>query len=52
MSLSSLNFDVLQYLMKFLNPVDRFNLILSEILKEEFENVNKGIDPRQRYFPI
>jgi hypothetical protein len=49
MNLSSLTADVLLYLMKFVKPVDRFNLALSGILKG-FENVIKGIDPRQRYF--
>jgi hypothetical protein len=48
MDLSSLNVDVLLYLMKFVDPVDRFNLVLSGILKG-FENVNEGIDLRQRY---
>ena len=48
MNLSSLNIDVLLYLIKFLNSVDRFNLVLSGILKG-FENANKGIDLRQRY---
>jgi hypothetical protein len=48
MDLSSLNVDVLFYLMKFVDPVDRFNLVLSGILKG-FENVSEGIDPRQRY---
>jgi hypothetical protein len=48
MSLTSLNVDVLLHLMKFLKPVDRFNLVLSGILKG-FENVNKGIDLRKRY---
>ena len=44
----SLNFDVLLHLIKFVDPVDRFNLGLSGILKG-FENVNEGIDLRQRY---
>jgi hypothetical protein len=48
MDLSSLNVDVLLYLMKLLDQDDRFNLILSGILKG-FENVNEGIDLRQRY---
>jgi hypothetical protein len=48
MDLSSLNVDVLLYLMKFVDPVDRFNLVLSGILKG-FENVNEGIDLRERY---
>jgi hypothetical protein len=48
MILSSLNIDVLLYLMKFVKPVDRFNLVLSGILKG-FENAIKGIDLRQRY---
>ena len=49
MDLSSLNADVLLYLIGFVKPVDRFNLALSGILKG-FENVIKGIDLRQRYF--
>ena len=48
MDFSSLNVDVLLHLMKFVNPVDRFNLFLSGILKG-FENVNEGIDLDQRY---
>jgi hypothetical protein len=47
MDLSSLNVDVLFYLMKFVDPVDRFNLVLSGILGG-FENANEGIDLRQR----
>ncbi len=39
MSLSSLNVDVLLHLIGFENPVDRFNLVLSGLLKG-FENVN------------
>ena len=48
MALSSLNVDVLLHLMKFVDPVDRFNLAISGILKG-FENVNEGIDLRKRY---
>jgi hypothetical protein len=48
MILSSLNIDVLLHLMKFVDPVDRFNLVLSGILKG-FENVNKGISLDKRY---
>jgi hypothetical protein len=48
MDLSSLNVDVLLYLMKFVSPYDRFNLVLSGILKG-FENVNDGIDLDKRY---
>jgi hypothetical protein len=48
MDLSSLNVDVLLYLIKFVKPVDRFNLVLSGALKG-FENVHNGIDLRQRY---
>jgi hypothetical protein len=48
MDISSLNVEVLLYLTKLLDPVDRFNLILSGILKG-FENVNEGIDLRERY---
>ena len=40
--------DVLLYLIKFVNPVDRFNLVLSGILKG-FENANEGIDLRKKY---
>ena len=49
MDLASLNVDVLLYLMKFVDPVDQFNLVLSGILKG-FENVIKKIDPNERYF--
>jgi hypothetical protein len=48
MDLSSLNVDVLLYLIKFVDPVDRFNLVVSGILKG-FENVSEGLDLRQRY---
>ncbi len=48
MDLSSLNVDVLLYLVKFIDPEERFNLVLSGILKG-FENVNEGIDLRKRY---
>jgi hypothetical protein len=48
MDLSSLNVDILLYLLKLVDPVDRFNLALSGILKG-FKNVNKGIDLRERY---
>jgi hypothetical protein len=48
MDLSSLNVDVLLYLMKFVDPVDRINLVVSGILKG-FENAIEGIDLRQRY---
>jgi len=48
MDLSSLNVDVLLHLMKFIDPEDRFNLVISGILKG-FENVNEGIDVRKRY---
>jgi hypothetical protein len=48
MDLSSLNVDVLLHLMKFVDPEDRFNLVLSGIL-EGFENVNEGIDLHERY---
>jgi hypothetical protein len=47
MDLSSLDVDVLLYLMKFLHPDDRLNFLLSGILKG-FENV-EGTDLRQRY---
>jgi hypothetical protein len=49
MDLSSLDVDVLLYLLKFVDPEDRFNLVLSGILKG-FENANEGIDLRQRYY--
>jgi hypothetical protein len=48
MNLSSLNVDVLLYFMQFVDPEDRLNLVVSGILKG-FENVNEGIDLRQRY---
>ena len=48
MNLSSLNVDILLHLMKFTDPVDQFNLVLSGILKG-FENANEGIDLRERY---
>jgi hypothetical protein len=48
LNLSSLHVDVLFYLMKFVDPVDRFNLVVSGILKG-FENANEGIDLRERY---
>jgi len=48
MNLSSVNVDVLLYLLKFVNPVDRFNLAISGILKG-FENINKGINLDERY---
>ena len=48
MNLSSLNVDVLLHLMKFVHPEDRFNLVLSGILRG-FKNVNKGIHLRKRY---
>jgi len=47
MNLSLLNVDVLSHLIEFVKPVDRFNLVLSGILKG-FENV-KGIDLSKRY---
>jgi len=49
MDLSSLNVDVLLHLIGFVKPVDRFNLVLSGILKG-FENVNKGISLHERYY--
>ena len=51
MDLSSLNVDVLLYLIKFVKPVDRFNLVLSGILKG-FENAHVGLDLRKRYFEL
>jgi hypothetical protein len=48
MNFSSLNADVLFHLMKFVDPIDRFNLLLSGVLKG-FENVNEGIDLDKRY---
>jgi hypothetical protein len=47
MDLSSLDVDVLLYLMKFLDKDDHINLVLSGILKG-FENVKKGIVLRKR----
>ena len=49
MDLTALNVDVLLHLTKFLDPDDRFNLVLSGILKG-FGNVSEGIDLRERYF--
>ena len=46
--------DVLLHLVKFVGPVDRFNLILSGMLKG-FENITKKIDLNRRYskhFPL
>jgi hypothetical protein len=48
MNLSSLNADVILHLMKFVVPVDRFNLVLSGILNG-FENLSKGWHLRKRY---
>jgi hypothetical protein len=48
MDFSSLDVDVLLHLLKFIKPVDRLNLVVSGILKG-FENVNEGVDLRQRY---
>ena len=48
MHLASLNADVIFHFIKFLDPVSRFNLILSGILKG-FENVSKVINVEQRY---
>jgi len=48
MHLASLNVDILLYLMKFIDPVDRFNLVLSGILKR-LENVNREMNPPKRY---
>ena len=48
MNLSTMPAEVLLYLLKFIKPVDNFNLLLSGVLKG-FENVNKGIDFQQRY---
>jgi hypothetical protein len=48
MNFSSLNDDVLFHLIKFVHPIDRFNLLLSGILKG-FENVSEGIDLDKRY---
>jgi hypothetical protein len=48
MDFSSLNIEVLLHLMKFVHPDDRFNLVLSGILKG-FENAIEEIDLRERY---
>ncbi len=48
MSLSSLNADVVLQLLKFVDPVDQFNLLLSGIFKG-FESLAKGMDLRKRY---
>jgi hypothetical protein len=45
MHLASLNVDVLLHLIEFVNPVDRYNLVLSGILKG-FENLDERIDLR------
>ena len=47
MQLAALNIDVLLHLLEFVDPIDRFNLILSGILKG-FDNVSKGMDLRKR----
>ena len=47
MNLSSLHVDVLLYLMTFVDPVGRFNLVLPGVLKG-FENANEGSDLRRR----
>jgi len=46
-SLASLNVDVLLYLIKFIDPVDRLNLVFSGILKG-FENVSREIGFQKR----
>ena len=51
MHLASLNFDVLVYLINFVDPDDRLNLVLSGILKG-FENVSKRTDLQRRYQPF
>ena len=48
MDFSSLNVDVLLHLMKFVDPDDRFNLVLSGILRG-FKNVNEGVILHERY---
>jgi hypothetical protein len=48
MQLGSLNADVLFHLIKFVDPVARFNLILSGILKG-FENLSEVINVEHRY---
>jgi hypothetical protein len=48
MNFSSLDVDVLLHLMKFIDPVDRFSLVISGVLKG-FENANEGMDLQQRY---
>ena len=48
MDFSSLNVDVLLHLMKFVDPDDRFNLVLSGILRG-FKNVNEGVNLHERY---
>jgi hypothetical protein len=48
MSLSTrLNVDMLLYLLKFLDPVDQCNLVLSGVL-EGFENFNQIVDLTER----
>ena len=46
MDLSSLDVDVLLYIMKFLDQDDHINLVFSGILKG-FENAHQGIDLRK-----
>ena len=48
MHLASLNIDVLFHLIKIVDPVSRFNLILSGILNG-FENVSKVTNVEHRY---
>ena len=48
MYFSLLSFDVLLHVVKFVEPVDCINLLLSGIL-EGFENVYQGIDRQKRY---
>jgi hypothetical protein len=47
MNLATLHVDALFHLMEFVDPVDRFNLILSGILKG-FENLSKRLDLGER----
>ena len=51
MHLASLSDDVLFYLMKFVDPIDRFNLVLSGIFKG-FENVSRVIKVHHRYLHL